>query len=84
MPLVEMDKTERERLERAWLENEVRMAARLSDADRTRILQDLLRTADVIQRSKAPEQLQREAEVRRLLDETPGRQRYFELMDRLL
>jgi hypothetical protein len=76
--------TESEKRERARLDDEVRLASRLTDADRARIFDDLLRTADAIQKTKSAEQLQREEEVRRVLDETPGRQRYFELMDRLL
>ena len=74
--------TERERRERAWLEGEVRRAAGLTDADRVRILQDLLRTADAIRRAKSPEELRREDEVRRSLD-APGRARYIALAERL-
>src|SRR5438105_3272883 len=35
--------TERERREREWLEGEVKLSASLTDADRIRILRDLLR-----------------------------------------
>ena len=58
--------TVRERREHAWLESEVRLAASLSDRDRIRILRDLLRTVDAIQRSKTPAELRREAEIRLL------------------
>jgi hypothetical protein len=76
--------TEGEKRERVWLDDEVKLASRLTDADRVRIFQDLLQTADAIQKNKTVEQLRREEEVRRLLEEAPGRERYFELMDRLL
>jgi hypothetical protein len=76
--------SEGEKLERAWLEDEVRLAARLTDADRVRIFTDLLSTAEAIQRTKSPEQLRREEEVRQLLEEQPGRERYFAVMDRLV
>ena len=75
--------TDRERREREWLEGEVRSAASLTDADRIRILRDLLRTADAIRRSKSPEQLRREEEVRRLLEDGPARERYAALAERL-
>src|SRR5947199_10845084 len=68
--------------ERQWLEREVAWAAFLTDADRVRILRDLLRTADAIQRAKSPEEIQRAEEVRRLLDES-GRARYCALIGRL-
>lgn len=69
--------------EREWLENEVRLAAPLTDADRIRILRDLLRTIDAISRGKSPEELRRDEEVRRRLDEEPGRRRYAALAERL-
>jgi hypothetical protein len=69
--------------EREWLESEVRWAAGLSDADRIAILRDLLRTSAAIQRTKSREQIEREDEVRRLLDELPGRARYAALAERL-
>jgi len=75
--------TERDRSERAWLESEVTLAAALTDGDRIRILRDLLRTADAIQRTKSADELNRDEEVRRLLEEAPGRQRYSELIERL-
>ncbi|MBM3835167.1 MAG: hypothetical protein FJ403_18215 [Verrucomicrobia bacterium] len=75
--------TERERNERAWLENEVRLAQGLTDADRIRILRDLLRTVDAIRRSKSKEQIQREDEVRWQLEDGPARERYAKLVDRL-
>jgi hypothetical protein len=68
--------------ERQWLEHEVACAASLTDADRVRILRDLLRTADAIQRGKSPEENRRAEEARRLLDE-PGRARYRALVARL-
>jgi hypothetical protein len=68
--------------EREWLESEVRLAASLTDADRIRILRDLLRTVDAIQRTKSPEDLRRQEEVRRILEEIPGRQRYAALAER--
>src|SRR5687768_2807227 len=74
-PAVRLDR------ERQWLEREVACAASLTDADRVRILRDLLRTADAIQRSKSPEENQRAEEARRLLDE-PGRARYRALVRR--
>lgn len=66
-----------------WLRREVAAAASLTDADRIRILRDLLRTIEAIRRTKTPEQLRREEEVRRLLDEAPGRERYRRLAERL-
>ena len=70
-----------EDLERTSLENDVALAAALTDADRIRIFRDLLRTAEAIQRTKTSEQLLREEEVRRELDEAPGRQRYLQWID---
>lgn len=78
-----MSMTERELLERAWIEDEVRLAERLTDADRIRILRDLLRTVDAIQRSKSPEELRREEEVRWRLEEAPARERYADFVERL-
>jgi hypothetical protein len=75
--------TERDRREREWLAAEVALAATLSDADRIRILRDLLRTADAIRQSKSAEELEREEEVRHQLEELPGRQRYLALCERL-
>lgn len=72
--------TDGERREREWLEQEVRMAAELTDADRIRIFRDLLRTADAIQRTKSAEQLSREEQVRQELEERPGRERYARLI----
>jgi hypothetical protein len=69
--------------EREWLEREVRLAAGLTDADRVRILRDLLRTAEAIRRTKPPEQLRREEEVRRLLEDVPVRERLMALAERL-
>jgi hypothetical protein len=46
-----------------------------------RILRDLLRTADAICKSKSPEELRRDEEFRRSLEE-PGRKRYLALCER--
>ncbi len=75
--------TEGERREREWLEGEVKLAAGLTDANRIRILRDLLRTADAIRLAKSPEELRREEEVRRLLDVLPARERAIALAERL-
>lgn len=77
--------TEAERLhrEKEWLEGEVRLAVGLSDRDRVRILGDLLETVEAIQRTKSPETLRREEEVRWILEREPGRKRYAELAERL-
>ena len=75
--------TEGERAERVWLESEIKLAATLTDAERIRIFKDLLRTAEAIQRTKSPEQLEREEEVRRLLEYEPAKARYAELVTRL-
>jgi hypothetical protein len=72
----------RERQEQEGIAAEVEFAAGLTDADRIRIFRDLLRTADAICKSKSPEELRRDEEVRRSLDE-PGRQRYLALCERL-
>jgi len=74
--------SERERKEWDGLAAEVAFAAGLSDADRIRILRDLLRTADAIRRSKSPDELRQDEEVRRLLEEG-GRARYVALCERL-
>ena len=74
--------SERERKEREGLAAEVAFAACLSDADRIRILRDLLRTADAIRKTKSPDELRRDEEVRRLLEEG-GRARYIALCERL-
>ena len=68
--------------EREWLEGDVGRAALLTDADRIRVLQDLLHTAAAIRRTKSPDDLRRDEEVRRALDE-PGRARYRALIERL-
>lgn len=75
--------SEGKRREKEWLSSEVMRAASLSDADRIRILRDLLRTADAIRHTKAPDDLQREEEARRVLEELPGRARYAALAERL-
>jgi hypothetical protein len=69
--------------ERAGLEREVQRAAGLTDADRTRILQDLWRTYEAVCRTKTPEQLVREREVRRILEDDPARANYRSLVSRL-
>lgn len=73
---------EGERRELEWLKAEVARAASLTDADRVRIARGLFRTHLAIRRSKTAEQLEREEEVRRLLD-APGRERYRALAERL-
>jgi len=75
--------TERDHRELEWLENEVRHAASLSDADRIKILRDLLRTADAIRSEKSAEEIERDEEVRRILNDLPGRERYAALAERL-
>ena len=57
----------RERQEQEGIAAEVEFAAGLTDADRIRIFRDLLRTADAICKSKSPEELRRDEEVRRSL-----------------
>jgi hypothetical protein len=74
--------SERERKEREWLAAEVAFTASLTDADRIRILRDLLRTVDAIHKSKSVEELGRDEAVRRLLEEA-GRERYIALCERL-
>lgn len=73
----------RERKQIEWLRGEVAAAASLTDADRIRILRDLLRTVDAIRRTKTPEEIRRDDEVRRIVDETPGRERYLALCENL-
>ena len=75
--------TEGQLRERAWLEAEVERAAGLSDADRIRILRDLLAAVDAIRKVKSPEDLEREESVRLRLDLEPGRARYRALVERL-
>ncbi|MBI1853224.1 MAG: hypothetical protein HYR85_23040 [Planctomycetes bacterium] len=67
--------------EREWLDREVAAAATFTDADRIRILEDLLRTGEAIQRTKTPEQIEREDAVRRAID-GEGLARYRELAER--
>lgn len=73
---------ERTRREREWLEREAALAATLTDAERVRILCDLLATVEAIRRTKTPAELARDEEARRILDE-PGRRRYRETAERL-
>lgn len=68
--------------EREWLEQEVAQAASLSDAERIRILRDLLRTAEAIRRGKSPAELRRDEEIRQILDEAPGRSSYLAAVER--
>jgi hypothetical protein len=68
--------------EREWLEGDVAQAALLTDADRIRVLRDLLRTTAAIRRTKSPRDLRRDEEIRRAMDE-PGRARYRALVERL-
>ena len=74
--------SERERKEREGIAAEVAFAAGFSDGDRIRTLRDLLRTADAIHNSKSAEELRRDEEIRRHLEE-PGRRRYIALCERL-
>jgi hypothetical protein len=74
--------TERDIREMEWLKREVALAARLTEADRVRIIEDLWETANAIRRSKSPEDIRREEDARRQLD-APGRARYRELAERL-
>jgi len=67
---------------RERLAEEVAFSAKLSDADRIRILRDLLRTADAIRRTKSADELRRDEEIRRLLDEAPARQRHVALWEK--
>jgi hypothetical protein len=69
--------------EKEWLASEVRAAAHLTDADRIRILRDLLRARDAFRAAKTPEELAREEEVRRRLERDPGLARYAALAERL-
>jgi hypothetical protein len=73
---------EHERREHEWLLREVEYAARLTDAERSQILDDLWLTVEAIRATKSPEQLLREDEVRRQLDEA-GLARYRALAERL-
>lgn len=73
---------ERDLRELEWLKSEVALAARLTDEDRIRILKDLEETVAAIRRSKSPEDIKQEEEVRRELD-APGKTRYRELAERL-
>ena len=75
--------SESARREREWLESEVRWAASLSDDERIQVLRDLLRTLQAIRSVKSAGELEREEEVRRVLDEEPGRARYRALCERL-
>jgi hypothetical protein len=74
---------ERDRREREWLESEVRGAASLSDADRIRILRDLLRTVEAIRRTKSEDELKREEEARRILEDEPALHNYRAWAERL-
>jgi hypothetical protein len=73
----------RNQREKEWLAAEVRMAANLTDRDRIRILRDLLEAAESIRRSKTPEDLRRDEEVRNALEREPGLRRYRALVERL-
>jgi hypothetical protein len=79
-----MGMREDERLDREKerLVLEARIASTLTDADRIRILRDLLRTAEAIRRTKSPDELRREEEARRVLD-GEGLRRYADLAGRL-
>ena len=74
---------ERDRREMEWLASEVALASSLTDADRIRILRDLLRTAHAIRASKSADQILREDEVRRVLEDVPARERYVATAERL-
>ena len=76
-----MDRRDQKEFE--WLRREVALAARLTDADRVRILQDLLITADAIRAGKPADDLRREEEARRVLEDAPGKARYRALAERL-
>ena len=75
--------TGRNRTESEWLRGQVALAAGLTDADRVRILKDLLRTAEAIEKTKTPDQIERERRVRFELETAPGRARYLAWVDRL-
>lgn len=75
--------TERQMAESEWLRGQVALAAGLSDADRVRILKDLLRTAAAIEKTKTPDQIERERCIRFELETAPGRARYLAWIDRL-
>lgn len=74
---------DRNEAESEWLRGQVALAAGLTDADRVRILRDLLRTAEAIEKTKGPDQLERERRVRFELETSPGRARYLAWVDRL-
>ena len=74
--------SERERKERLGIAAEVAFAAGLTDAERIRMLRDLLRTADAIHNSKSAAERRRDEEIRRHFEE-PGRRRYLALCERL-
>lgn len=74
--------SERDRRELESIEKDVLQAASLSDGDRIRILRDLLRTAAAIQSRKRPEEIRRESEVRRQLEDLPARARYASLSEK--
>jgi hypothetical protein len=73
----------RDQRENEWLAGEVRLAAELSDRDRIRILRDLLETLESIRKTKSPQELRREEEVREALEREPGLRRYEALVARL-
>lgn len=66
--------------EREWLEREVEAARNLTDAERVRILEQLVLAAEAIRRSKTTDEILRDDEARRILDE-PGRARYRRLAE---
>lgn len=74
--------TERDILELECLKRDAALAARLTDEERIRIVEDLWETAQAIRRSKSPDEIRREESARRELD-APGRERYQELAARL-
>lgn len=84
MPRAASTSREKARLERErqWLEREIEAARSLTDADRVRVLRDLLRTADAIRAAKGAVELEREEHVRRQLDRE-GKDRYRALVERL-
>jgi hypothetical protein len=69
--------------ERERPDPDVRLAAGLTDQGRIRILRDLPRTAEAIQRTKPPDWLRREEDVRRLLEDDPALGRWAALAERL-
>ena len=74
--------SQHEQRELEWLRREVEAAAHLTDAERIQILEDLWNTVEAIRATKTADQLAREEQARRALDE-PGRRRYRELVERL-